>query len=287
VIRQFSPRVGTFRRKVILITSLVSLSALAAAHEPCAIDLLEIPEHEATLPAEAFHEWVDARWYGKTFLDSAEPEQSMKKYVETMSAEEKNKTQLLFIGDSITAAWRYENNIGAFNKYFGQYNPQNFAIGADTTHGVLRRIKEGNLDGFSPEVVVILIGVNNIAWGPQHTVAQTADGILRVVQTVHQKMPETRILLMGLLPRGDEERTGSFRWQEGAEVNAILESKIDEEHLFYLYIGEQLIEENGTVKEDVFLDGVHLSSVGLDVWAETMKPKLEELFDGDDKRLNH
>ena len=92
---------------------------------------------------------------------------------------------------------------------------------------------------------------------------------------------------MGLLPRGDEERTGSFRWQEGTEVNAILENTIDNKHLFYLYIGEQLIEENGTVKDDVFLDGVHLNSSGLDVWAEIMKPKLEELFDSDNKRLNH
>jgi len=287
MIRQFSPRVGAFRRGSILITSLISLSACTGIHEDCAIDLLEIPVHEATLPALVFHKWVDARWYGTNFLDRTEPEESMKMYVETMSAEEKNETQLLFIGDSITAAWRYEENIGAFDRHFGQYNPQNFAIGADTTHGVLRRIEEGNLDGFSPEVVVILIGVNNIAWGPQHTVQQTADGVLKVVQTVHQRMPESRILLMGLLPRGDDERTGSFRWQEGTEVNAILESKVDKEYLFYLYIGEQLIKENGTVKDNVFLDGVHLSSSGLDVWAEIMKPKLEELFDSDNKRLNH
>ena len=287
MVRQFSPRVGAFRRKSILITSLISLSAFATAHERCAIDILEIPDHEATLPVQEFHEWVDARWYGKNFLDRTEPEESLKKYVEAMSTDEKNKTRLLFIGDSITAAWRYEENIGAFDRHFGQYNPQNFAIGADTTHGVLRRIEEGNLDGFSPEVVVILIGVNNIAWGPQHTVQQTADGVLKVVQTVHQKMPEARILLMGLLPRGDEEQTDSFRWQEGTEVNAILESKIDNEHLFYLYIGEQLIEENGAVKDDVFLDGVHLSSSGLDVWAEIMKPKLEELLNSENTSLNH
>ena len=263
--------------KSILATSLISLSALAGTHEHCAIDTLEIPDHEATLPAEEFHEWVDARWYGKKFLDRTLPEESMKKYVETMSTEEKSKSQLIFIGDSIAAAWRYENNIDSFNKHFGQYNPQNFAIGADTTHGVLRRIREGNLDGFSPEVMVILIGVNNIAWGPQHTVEQTADGILKVVQTIHMKMPETKILLMGLLPRGDNEREGSFRWQQGVEVNAILETSIDNRYLFYLNIADQLIEEDGTVKNDVFEDGVHLSSTGLDVWAEALKPSLEKL----------
>ena len=273
MIRQFS--------KSILITSLVSLSTLAGAHERCAIDTLEISDHEATVPADNFHEWVDARWYGKKYGDGTRPEKSMKKHVETMSIEDKNKTQLIFIGDSITAAWRYENNIGAFNKHFGQYNPQNFAIGADTTHGVLRRIKEGNLDGFSPEVVVILIGVNNIAWGPQHTVEQTADGVLKVVQTVHQRMPEAKILLVGLLPRGDEERTGSFRWQKGIEVNAILEHHIDNKQLYYLNIGEHLLEEDGTVKDGVFRDGVHLSSSGLNVWAEILKPRLEELFDND------
>jgi lysophospholipase L1-like esterase len=271
----------------ILATGLISLSTLAVAHEPCAIDLLEIPDHEATLPAEEFHGWVDARWYGKKFLDRAEPEESMKKYVETMSTDEKNRTRLIFIGDSITAAWRYEENIDAFDRHFGQYNPQNLAIGADTTHGVLRRIEEGNLDGFNPEVVVILIGVNNIAWGPQHTVLQTANGILKVVQIVHQKMPDARILLMGLLPRGNDDFTGSFRWQKGIEVNTVLETNIDNEQLFYLYIGDQLIEENGDVKDAVFLDGVHLSSAGLDVWAEYMKPKLEKLFDGESKSLNH
>jgi len=265
----------------ILVTSLISLSALAGTHEHCAIDALEIPAHEATLPAEEFHEWVDARWYGKNYGDRVLPEESMKKTVEAMSTEEKNRTQLIFIGDSIAAAWREENNISDFNKHFSQYNPQNFAIGADTTHGVLRRIQEGNLDGFSPEVVVILIGVNNIAWGPQHTVEQTADGILKVVQTIHKKMPETKILLTGLLPRGDNEHEGSFRWQKGIEVNAILESNIDDDHLFYLNIAEQLIEEDGTVKDDVFEDGVHLSSVGLNVWAEALRPSLEKLIDID------
>jgi lysophospholipase L1-like esterase len=264
-----------------LVTSLISLSAVAGTHESCAIDDLDISDHEATLPAEELHEWVDARWYGKHYDDRVLPEESMKKTVETMSTEEKNRTQLIFVGDSIAAAWRDENNIAAFDKHFGQYNAQNFAIGADTTHGVLRRIQEGNLDGFNPDVVVILIGVNNIAWGPQHTVEQTADGILKVVQTIHTKMPESKILLTGLLPRGDNEREGSFRWQKGVDVNAILETSIDNEHLFYLNIGEQLIEEDGTVKDDVFEDGVHLSSVGLNVWAEALKPSLEELFDID------
>lgn len=272
-------------KKLILLTGLISLSALAETHEHCAIDVLDIPVHEATLPAGVFHEWVDARWYGKKYGDRALPEESMKNFVDTMPAEEKNRTQLIFIGDSITAAWRHESNVGAFDKHFGQYNPHNFAIGADTTHGVLRRIEEGNLDGFNPEVVVILIGVNNIAWGPRHSVEHTADGILQVVKTIHTKMPETKILLTGLLPRGDNEREGSFRWQKGIEVNAILESNIDNNHLFYLNIAEQLIEEDGTVKDDVFEDGVHLSSDGLNVWAEALKPRLENLFDNHNNSL--
>jgi lysophospholipase L1-like esterase len=100
-------------------------------------------------------------------------------------------------------------------------------------------------------------------------------------------MPEAKILLMGLLPRGNNERTGSFRWQKGIEVNAVLETNIDNKHLFYLNIGEQLIEENGNVKDDVFVDGVHLSSAGLNVWAEIMKPKLEKLLNSENKNLNH
>ena len=124
-----------------------------------------------------------------------------------------------------------------------------------------------------------MIGVNNVAWGPEHTVGQTADGILKVVQTIHAKMPEAKILLMGLLPRGDSERVGSFRWLKGDDVNAILENSIDDEHLYYLNIDEQLTNEDGTVTGDIFRDGVHLNSAGLNVWAEALKPSLENLFD--------
>jgi lysophospholipase L1-like esterase len=57
-----------------------------------------------------------------------------------------------------------------------------------------------------------------------------------------------------------------------------LENNIDNNHLFYLNITEQLIEADGTVKDDVYEDGVHLSSGGLNVWAEALKPRLQKLF---------
>jgi lysophospholipase L1-like esterase len=240
-----------------------------ASRKLAPIAQLKIPNHEATMPAKKFHDYVAKRWV------------AMK---ESLGKIDKAKTHLIFVGDSITDAWG--RNRDSWNKYYGAYGAQNFAIGADTTHGVLRRIAEGNVDGFSPRAVVMLIGVNNIAWGPKHNVQQTAEGILKVVQTLHQKLPKTKILIVGLLPRGARSRDQSFRWQKGIEVNSIVERYADNDRVFYIDVGEHLLEETGVPKKGHFGDGVHLSKQGLDVWAQAMDLKLKEIMHGKRDRLD-
>ena len=225
------------------------------------LEKLQIPEHMATTPAKELHHYVARRW------------KAMKGKLASI---DKKKTQLIFLGDSITDAWN--RNKTAFTRYYGKYNPQNFAIGADTTHGVLRRIKEGNLKGFSPKLVVMLIGVNNIAWGPRHTVQQTAEGVLKVAQTIRKELPTSKVLIVGLLPRGPRSRDKSFRWLHRYQVNSIVEKYADNKNVFYTDIGEHLLKEDGVPIDGAYSDGVHLSSKGLELWAAAMDSKVKELM---------
>ncbi|HEX2861202.1 MAG TPA: GDSL-type esterase/lipase family protein, partial [Lacunisphaera sp.] len=112
---------------------------------------------------------------------------------------------VLFLGDSITEGWAKAPHI--WEHYFGRYQPANFGIGGDQTQHVIWRIENGELDGISPKVVVLMLGTNNSG---QHTGAQIAAADRKIVGLIRQKLPETKILLLAVFPRGPRKtRDGS------------------------------------------------------------------------------
>src|SRR5436190_7359784 len=68
------------------------------------------------------------------------------------------KIDLLFLGDSITEGW---GNNAVWQKQYGALNAANFGIGGDMTQNVLWRIQNGEIEGISPKVIVLMIGTNN------------------------------------------------------------------------------------------------------------------------------
>jgi lysophospholipase L1-like esterase len=85
---------------------------------------------------------------------------------------QRGNIDLLFVGDSITD-W-FANPRGGqpaaglevWNKNFGPYKPADFGIAGDTTQGVLWRMQNGELDGFKPKLIVLMLGTNNINRNP-------------------------------------------------------------------------------------------------------------------------
>ena len=76
-------------------------------------------------------------------------------------------------------------------------------LGGDKTENVLWRIDHGELAGLSPKLVVLLIGTNNLA-GDDTTPSMAAKGIATVVSAIRAKLPATRLLLLGILPREEQ-----------------------------------------------------------------------------------
>lgn len=107
---------------------------------------------------------------------------------------------VLLLGDSITEAWDSATDI--WNTHFVGYTVANFGISGDTTQNLLWRITTGGeLTGLSPQLVVLLIGTNNLDQG-NNSSADTAHGIATIVSALLTNLPNTKILLLGLLPRG-------------------------------------------------------------------------------------
>lgn len=76
-------------------------------------------------------------------------------------------------------------------------------ISGDRTENLLWRLRHGKYGASKPAYAVITIGINNVNAG--HRAADIAEGICAVVEETRKQMPETQILLMGLLPAGLEK----------------------------------------------------------------------------------
>jgi lysophospholipase L1-like esterase len=114
-------------------------------------------------------------------------------------------TQLLLIGDSITNNYDKTNppdeNFQPIWKHF--YEPRkalNLGFSGDTTAHVLWRLEHGEVDGLHPKVAVVLIGTNNTSQFNNHTAEQTESGIDAVISELENRLPGTKILLLGILP---------------------------------------------------------------------------------------
>jgi len=177
---------------------------------------------------------------------------------------------LLFIGDSITQGW---GNNAAWKKFYGDRKAMNAGISGDRTEHVLWRLDNGNVDGISPKLAVIMIGTNNSG---SNTGEDIAAGIKAIVAKLRKKLPQTKILLLGIFPRG--EQPDDAKRQVTMAANEIARTLDDGKSVFYLDIGEKLMAPDGTISKDIMPDYLHLTDKGYEIWAESIEPKVAELL---------
>ena len=177
---------------------------------------------------------------------------------------------LLFLGDSILDRWpRYGEP--SWLK-LAPFQPADFGLGGDQTENLLWRIQNGELDGIHPQAVVILIGTNNVA---RDQPEWTAAGIAKIVETVRGKLPETKVLLVGLLPR---DLSDSVNRKRNAAVNVLISKLADGRSVYYLDIGTAFLDDQGEIPLDLMPDRLHPGVKGYEVWYRLMIPKLKEML---------
>jgi lysophospholipase L1-like esterase len=169
----------------------------------------------------------------------------------------KGACDLLFIGDSITFAWDGQ----LWKKHLAPRRALNYGIPGDNVQNVLFRLDYPGLKAIQPKVAVILIGTNN--GGPA---AETAAGILAVVNKTRALFPAAKIILMDLLPT-------ARRSALVMAVNERIQTYADNETVFRLNLGERMIRE-GDSWVGLGPDKLHLSSAGYAIWDEMLAPLL-------------
>jgi lysophospholipase L1-like esterase len=144
---------------------------------------------------------------------------------------------------------------------------------------VLWRIENGELEGISPKVIVLLIGTNNSGkednGRPRNTTPEIIAGISNLVRQIQFREPQSKILLLGLFPPG--VKTDPIRDQVKA-VNAGIAGLADGAKVKFLDLGEKFLEPDGTLSRDLFPDLLHPNARGYQIWADAMEPTLAEML---------
>ena len=180
---------------------------------------------------------------------------------------------LAFIGDSITQGWEGRGK-DVWAKHYGDRKAINLGIGGDRTEHVIWRLTHGNLGKIKPKVAVLMIGTNNTGHFDQDP-AEVAAGVERILEILAQRLPETKIVLHGIFPRGadslDAKRLNNIA------INQIIRRYADGDRVHYLEIGDEFLESDGTISREIMPDQLHLSKQGYERWANALEPKLKEL----------
>ena len=183
-------------------------------------------------------------------------------------------SEVLFIGDSITQGWEGDAAKDVWAKYYAKRKAVNLGISGDRTQHVLWRIENAPLEGMKPRAAVIMIGTNN-SGGEENTPGQIIEGVSAIVKKLRERLPGTKILLLGIFPRGE-----NFNAQRGklTQINQILAKLDDGKNVHYLDIGHQFLAGDGILPAEIMPDYLHLSGKGYQIWADAIEPKLEELL---------
>ena len=120
-----------------------------------------------------------------------------------------------------------------------------------------------------------MIGTNNA--GHRHEPSHyTTKGVAAVVAELQKRLPETKILLLGIFPRAltcyDSLRVLNTK------TNTLLAKMADGEKVVYLNINKTFLDENGVLPKDIMPDLLHPNQKGYALWAKAMEPTLKKML---------
>lgn len=189
------------------------------------------------------------------------------------------KPEYVMIGDSITHHWGGEpsgdsKKVGAasWNQLFGPHAATNMGFGFDYVDNAYYRVQNGELDGTSPRVIIVLLGTNNLGHR-KDTPQACADNIKAFVRLVHQKCPSSKILLLGVLPRKEKDLAGPVK-----EANKLLAKLQNGKNVFFADPGKALLSGDGSSPKNEFMrDVVHPNARGYEVLEKELAALLKKM----------
>ena len=105
---------------------------------------------------------------------------------------------------------------------------------------------------------------------------QTAEGVKTILDILAKKLPETKMLLLGIFPRG-ATKDDAMRKQNVA-TNNLISAFADGKRVSYMDIGNAFLQPDGTLPKEIMPDLLHPNEKGYQIWSEAIEAKGKELL---------
>ena len=172
---------------------------------------------------------------------------------------------VVFYGDSIT-------QLGDWRPYFPDLVIGNLGHAGDQIPHLEMRIDTVKV--LSPKKLFLMIGINSLS---TETPEQCAKEYAHLLDLLEKELPDTEIYVESLLPiskkRSEDE---TLRTRETVlALNSQIKALANERGLTYIDL-YSVYEKDGYLNSDYSGDGLHLLPDAYELWAQTIRPYMEE-----------
>lgn len=177
---------------------------------------------------------------------------------------EDGKKLVVFTGSSSVRMWK------DVAEYFPEYNVINNGFGGSHFSDLIYYYEE-LIPKYNPDYLVIYEGDNDIASDKKPGKVLKEARLL--VDRIQQDLPETKVVLISPKP-------SVARWnlhKNYQKLNRKLEKLANKtDNLEYADVWNAMLDENGQVFTDVFLDdNIHMNKKGYDIWGKVLRKHMK------------
>jgi lysophospholipase L1-like esterase len=198
----------------------------------------------------------------RTTPDPNRWEPAMQKFEEQEKASPSPKGEIVFWGASSIVRWNLHESfpdLKAINRGFGG---SEMADAARYASRIVVPLK--------PRIVVLYPGENDIARGV--TAETVGAGFQQFVKNVHDPLPQTKIIAIGLKPT-------PVRWQffeEGRKANRLIKAYCERQTgCTYVNVEPEMLGKDGHPRPELYVsDGEHMTPEGYKIWTRLVTPLL-------------
>lgn len=173
------------------------------------------------------------------------------------------KGEIAFVGNSITEG-------GKWQELLQKKNIINRGISGDVTYGILARLDE--VLESKPAKVFLLSGVNDMKRGtPNEVILNNFKRMMVMVKTLS---PKTKLYMQSVLPVNEAMLPAIYAQVKNSKINDLnqkLEAICKEMGVNYINLHPALADENGSLKKELSIDGLHLRQASYVLWANELK----------------
>ena len=167
---------------------------------------------------------------------------------------------IVFLGNSITDGCEWA-------ELFDRKNIKNRGISGDRVEWMFGRLDQ--ITDAQPRKLFLMIGVNDLGSGRREP-EEVGRDIVRLLEIVAEKSPRTKIYVQSTLPVNPDNKRLNKNYRDLnpkiVKLNAIAGEYCREHAIPFIDLHSLLRDEEGKLRSDKTLDGLHLNGDGYMIW---------------------